>query len=212
MKNYLEKFWIQKSHKNKIWNWYESFRPTLRIIQGLKGRQNVKYTATIHMAYRSVYFVLCMTGKVQFMATKTFVPKQFMTCIVILNKSAFGTNQQFFKTTTKWLKWLWDDCQSFRSHDKTQYQIQFETKIAKSMGKFYKKRSLIQPVFLLLHWYLNHFLLLLCSISWLEHWIALEHVHFFVHGCHWLMQQWWFHDMSEIKQEGASCYLWYSFM
>ena len=38
--------------------------------------------------------------KLQFMTTKTFVPKQFMTCIVILNKSAFGTNQQFLSLST----------------------------------------------------------------------------------------------------------------
>ena len=40
--------------------------------------------------------------KLQFMTTKTFVPKQFMTCIVILNKSAFGTNQQFLRPLLRW--------------------------------------------------------------------------------------------------------------
>ena len=72
------------------------------------------------------------------------------------------------------------------------------------MGKFYKKRSLIQPVFLLLHWYLNHFLLLLCSISW-----ALNSFRTCPFFCSWLslvdaamMISWY-----EWNKARRSCYL-----
>ena len=72
------------------------------------------------------------------------------------------------------------------------------------MDKFYKKRSLIQPVFLLLHWYLNHFLLLLCSISW-----ALNSFRTCPFFCSWLslvdaamMISWY-----EWNKARRSCYL-----
>ena len=153
------------------------------------------------MAYKSVCFVLCMTGKVQFMATKTFVPKQFMTCIVILNKTAFGTNQQFLRPL-QWLKWLWDDCQSYRSQDKKQNQIQFETLNSQKYGQVLSGK-IFDSNSISLTSLISQSLPFAIMVLSLEHWIALEHVHFFVHGCHWLMQQWWFHDMSEIR----SCYL-----
>ena len=78
------------------------------------------------------------------------------------------------------------------------------------MDKFYMKISLLQPVFLLFHWYINHFLLLLCSISW-----ALNSFRTCPFFCSWLslvdaaMMISWYEWNKELLSKQ---WLWYSYI
>ena len=88
-------------------------------------------------------------------------------------------------------------------HVKTQTHIRFNLRLWSNLKIFASTEFLFHFIDISLN-HFNHFPLACYYVASLEYWIALEHVHFFVHGCHWLMQQWWFHDMSEIRQEGAA--------